>query len=290
MATPRKHWFRVADSVAHEPWSNDVCATFTRLLAHLNTRWAREGRSADQACEVLLSRGTAMQLTGSGSLARARSILRELATSVTLVIDEQGTNTLLRWPKFAKFQRLESESGAEAEPDASPALPSPQDAPAPAIRKTERKEEPTAVAVATGAASPAGEVLQLDQARAPSPEAVRLFGRFMDYMRECHPAAKSPATEAQRSKWRADFDRMLRGKNARQPEDLESAIDWLQLENPKRQYAFVVQCPKTLDEKLDRIRVEMARQRLPLARAAPKRGFGSEDDWAAYDRHLEAKQ
>jgi hypothetical protein len=147
VATPRKHWFRVADSVAHEPWSNDVCATFTRLLAHLNTRWARDGKSAEQACEVLLSRATAMQLTGSGSLARARSILRELATHVTLDVNEQGTNTLLRWPKFAKFQKLASESGAEVETDAISALPPPQDAPSDAPARQEKNPQ-TPVAAA----------------------------------------------------------------------------------------------------------------------------------------------
>lgn len=150
MATPRKHWFRVADSVAHEPWSNDVCATFVRLLAHLNTRWAREGRTAEEACHVVLSRGTAMQLTGSGSLARARSILRELATHVTLVIDEQGANTSVRWPKFAEFQRLESEHGAALKVHRFPALPSPQSAPAPAPArlKTTDPQPPRTVAAA----------------------------------------------------------------------------------------------------------------------------------------------
>lgn len=139
MATPRKHWFRVADSVAHEPWSNDVCATFTRLLGHLNTRWAREGRTPNSACEVLLSRATAMQLTGSGSLARARSILHELATHVSLVVSEQGANTLVRWPNFAKFQKLASESGAEVETVAEQLVPPPQDAPA--RRKTQDAEQ-----------------------------------------------------------------------------------------------------------------------------------------------------
>lgn len=163
MATPRKHWFRVADSVAHEPWSNDVCATFTRLLGHLNTRWARDGKSAADACSVTLSRATAMQLTGSGSLARARSILNALATHVTIVVNEQGTNTMVRWPKFAEFQRLKSESGDEVETVAIAVTPPPQSAPAPAPARRKRERR---TAVSAEAAAPPTAI---DPPAAPEP-------------------------------------------------------------------------------------------------------------------------
>lgn len=155
---------------------------------------------------------------------------------------------------------------------------------------TEKNQMSPAGAGALALGQPPGEVVELDQARAPSPEAVRLFGLFTAYMADCHPSAKVPTTEPQRAKWRGAFDRMMRGKNARAAPDLESAIEWLQNENPKREYAFVVQCPKALDEKFDRIAAQMARPRLAPARGAPKRGFGDDDDWAAYDRHLEAQR
>jgi hypothetical protein len=123
--------------------------------------------------------------------------------------------------------------------------------------------------------------------RAPSPEAVQLCERFVAYMGECHPAARVPATGPQRSKWEADLDRMLRGKRARRPQDISDAIDWLQQDNPRRgEFAFVVQSPRALDEKLDRIRVEMSRPRIAPARAAARGRptVGSRDDFADWQR------
>mgnify|MGYP003659983131 CR=1 FL=1 len=128
MATQRKKWFKVADSVQHEDWSNDVAATFLRLLAHMNTRWAREGKDPSSACSVSLSRANAMLLTGSGSLARARSILRELSTHVSLTLHEQGTSTSVEWPNYAIFQGLASGSGAAVKSVTPEAVPPPQDA------------------------------------------------------------------------------------------------------------------------------------------------------------------
>lgn len=108
MATPRSNWFKVADSVAFESWSNDVAATFIRLGAYMNTRWARDGKRSEDRGRVVLSSAVLQQLTGTQSLARARRVLHELAMSITLVIDEQGTDTSCEWPKYAKFQEMGS--------------------------------------------------------------------------------------------------------------------------------------------------------------------------------------
>lgn len=125
MATPRKNWFKVADSVAFEDWPNDVAATFLRLGAYLNTRWARDGRLAVDRGRTTVSSKILQQLTGSGSLARARRVLHELATHITLAIDEQGTSTVIEWRKYAEFQSSESGSGDANETVAHSAVPSP---------------------------------------------------------------------------------------------------------------------------------------------------------------------
>lgn len=188
MATPRKHWWRVSDEVAYEPWSNDVAATFLRLGAHLNTRWAREGRNAADACQVTLSRGTALQLTGSGSLARARSILRELATSITLVIDEQGTNTVVRWSKFAEFQKYESGPGVALETVDRSAVPPPPPPPPPPPQDAKKNQN--------GAAAPARDRLR-SQVREIWPrcvEAARKHGRRWETLNDArlsHMAARA---------------------------------------------------------------------------------------------------
>ena len=152
MATARRHWFRVADSVAREAWSNDVAATFLRLGGMLNTRWARDGLNPDQACSIVLRPADLMACTGSQSLARARRIVNELAAHISLTVDEQGANTSLTWPKWSEFQKLDAPKTPAIVPEAArklpPPPPPPQDAPAPARRNPE-KEAPEALAAAS---------------------------------------------------------------------------------------------------------------------------------------------
>lgn len=131
MATPRKHWFRVADSVGVEPWSNDVLATCIRLQAALNTRWARDGRAAADASSIVCRPGELMALTGSASLVRARRIARALAAHVSLTVLEDGQNTRLEWPKWADFQGLNARESPDSRPKVAPEMPSPHPHPHP---------------------------------------------------------------------------------------------------------------------------------------------------------------
>lgn len=149
MATARRHWFRVADSVAREDWSNDVAATFLRLGGMLNTRWARDGLDALEACSIVLRPADLMACTGSQSLARARRIVNELAAHISLTVVEQGANTRLEWPKWSEFQKLDAPKTPVSVPEAArklpPPPPPPQDAPA---RRNQEKEAPEALASA----------------------------------------------------------------------------------------------------------------------------------------------
>jgi hypothetical protein len=52
VATPLKRWFRVADSVAREPWDNDTLAAVVRLMAHMNTRRSRDQLRGDATAKV----------------------------------------------------------------------------------------------------------------------------------------------------------------------------------------------------------------------------------------------
>ncbi|MCL4684962.1 hypothetical protein KJ059_09460 [Myxococcota bacterium] len=115
----------MGDSIAREPWGNDLVATAVRLLANMNTRWARDGLSPDQGCVIELSAGQLMDLTGSGSLVRARRILRALAAHVTLTIEERGTFTRVAWRKVADFQQWPSGTRADPGPHGPPEAPPP---------------------------------------------------------------------------------------------------------------------------------------------------------------------
>jgi len=167
VATPRKHWFKVADSLTQEPFSNDELATLIRLMGELNQRWARDGLSADQACSILLRPGDLMSCTGTGSLARARRVANALAVHVSLTVDAQGTNTLIKWPKWSIFQGLDTREQGKPGENPGQKTPPPQDArrktqDAPARQKKERSQA-TAASAAPVSENPSGKGSKPDQ-------------------------------------------------------------------------------------------------------------------------------
>lgn len=90
MATPRKRYFRVADSLAHEELTNDELAFLIRLMSHLNTRWARDGLSADEAGEARLSVGAFMGLARVSRIDAALNTLGGLLEKVSLGVELEG--------------------------------------------------------------------------------------------------------------------------------------------------------------------------------------------------------
>jgi len=157
LATPRKHWFRVADSIAREPWSNDVLATVVRLMAMLNTQWARNGLNGEEAVSISLSTAEMMQVTGSEDARTALRRLQKVASCLTCTLEVDaamrgagGKRCRFTWPKWAIFQDLRSPETPREPPEKSPETPPPQDAPARRTRKTHPQDaERTDAAVAS---------------------------------------------------------------------------------------------------------------------------------------------
>lgn len=116
MATPRKHWFRVADSVRDEPWTNDQLAFLIRLMAELNTRWARNGLDWKTACSIELNGTDLMALSGKHRVDVARKSAEHLADIASMSVSHRGNITLIAWPKYAEFQGLIPRESPESRP------------------------------------------------------------------------------------------------------------------------------------------------------------------------------
>lgn len=116
MATPRKHWFRVADSVRDEPWTNDQLAFLIRLMAELNTRWARNGLDWKSACSIELNGTDLMALSGKHRVDVARKSAEHLADIASMSISHRGNITLISWSKYAEFQGLTPRESPESRP------------------------------------------------------------------------------------------------------------------------------------------------------------------------------
>lgn len=106
MGRARRSWFKVASSVYREPWDDSTLATFVRLSAYLNDRWARDGLSADEACRAILTRGDMHRITGRAQLRHSRSTMSALCVHVSCTMSARGEHTEIYWPKFAEFQGM----------------------------------------------------------------------------------------------------------------------------------------------------------------------------------------
>lgn len=116
MATPRKHWFKVADSIGDEDWDNDVLATLIRLQARLNTKWARNGLVGEEAGRITLTAGDAMAVTRRSSFARASSLLCRCTAAASLTMHFDVASVKISWPKWPEFQGLLVRESPESRP------------------------------------------------------------------------------------------------------------------------------------------------------------------------------
>jgi len=110
MATPRKHWFKVADQILREPWDNDTLACAVRLMAWLNQRWARDRPGDAERARAVISQTDIMAISGKRRADVALKSLQRLADVVSISVERRGDVVSISWPKYAKFQSSESES------------------------------------------------------------------------------------------------------------------------------------------------------------------------------------
>lgn len=120
MATPRKRYFKVADSILREPMPRDAKLTLLMLMAWLNQRWARDGIPDEDAGNALLTRGALVEVSGRSQFKSGANALRTLTKFVSMSVEVQGEFVSVSWPKFAEFQYSQSRSEGDGGPGTSP--------------------------------------------------------------------------------------------------------------------------------------------------------------------------
>ncbi len=133
MATKRKPYIRIARSVLHEPWPDDVKLTLLRLTCFMADRWATDQLTAEQACTAVLSRADLFKITGTSHPKWARHRLRSLGEVVSISIRSRGDFVEVYWSKLAEYQgwdaRERGEPGVDDAPNPAQSAPSPSPAP-----------------------------------------------------------------------------------------------------------------------------------------------------------------
>lgn len=94
-------------SILREQLDNDALAFLVRLQAYMVDRWARDGKTAAEACEVHIGATDLMRIAGKGRTDVARKLASRCANVGEMSARHQGDITLISWPKFAEFQGLD---------------------------------------------------------------------------------------------------------------------------------------------------------------------------------------
>lgn len=247
MATPRKRYFYVADSILWAPWTNDEVAAHTRLLAYLNVRRSRENLDPEKACRATLGPAEIMQVTGKRRLDVALTLLRRLpdvhATSAErepdvgdLSVELRGNVAVITWRNVAKFQEWSSRNPAVRGPEGGRKTPSPDSvsdlrSPDSVHRKEEETPSASSGALAPGDAEPftlsppepAPEPRRPRPKPSASAEAVDLAHHLADRILR-GPVAYS-RVPSDLSPWALEIDRMLRLDKI-PAADIRRVIDW----------------------------------------------------------------
>ena len=255
MATPRKHWFKVADSILREPISPEDRGIIVGLLAVANQRWARDGLSPEEAGQIALTPAELHLVTGRersrAGLARLRHGLRTTSATISC---ETGY-VLVEWPKFAEFQGLTTlEPGSSRETSAPSAY---------ADARRRRSKIPRAPRAA------------------PAEWSIALSRLLANELRDV-PGATFPRGHCTR--WAREIER-LHGetpllKLLLDPSDaIEAGIRWAFGPENQGEYAIVIRSGKSLREKWPKLvaAAQRQRQRSPEAKADAMRAAA--DAW-----------
>ncbi len=213
MATPRKHYFRVADSILRETWDDATLATLVRLMAFLNQRWARDGLTAEQACTVRLRMVDLLPLVNRSRPAAALTVLRSCSDAVAMTVTVESGACTISWPKFAEFQGYAAPKPA---PKHAPSASASASAPAEELRE---ECEP---------ASPGSAPPPKRQARAVPevPTEAHAFAQdFRDALVKVHDGFKPPSANAF-ERWRQEA-RLLLAADKRPPDEARDLASWL---------------------------------------------------------------
>jgi len=218
MGKKRRAWFRVADEVAFEALSNDQLACLVRLMALMNTRWARLGLDGEAAGRISLGLAELYLVTGKHRKDVALKLLESLAESTGLEVGGcevaarlqpggaqvdarwragDGQVTEIIWSKYPVFQGMVSPTPPQPPP---PPPPQPQEREKPPKKwpkwrgefpdpvPAELREELLAWA-SRGASTPAGRVYPTEQDVDAGIEGLGLWAKGKGERKKCWASA-----------------------------------------------------------------------------------------------------
>lgn len=230
MATPRKRWFKVAESLLDEPWTREQKMTLILLMGEMNRRWARNGLSAEDACRIVLSEAAVQEITGLKRIRSGYGALAELSRSVSLEVSLENGFVSVHWPKFAEFQELGARSPGSERAVSGLKMPSPTPSPSPSPKKEKKEESPAAAGAPPSAGAPLFDEPPVKAKRPATervepPEAIEFADQFAAAVLGVHPSARPPSPSARRE-WIREA-RLMIERDQRPLAELQAVADWL---------------------------------------------------------------
>ncbi len=274
MATERKRYFRVADAVGRETWTNDELACFVRLLAYMNSRRSRDRLDPGQACRATLRIEEVMAMSGKRRPDVARTLLERCAIVASISVEHRGNVSLIEWPKLAEFQGWPSEVREQPGQERGTMTPLPDSG----LRSPSPYYEESQTAAAPPCVIPDGEAQQPERAAPasvkppPAPRALEQAATLRDAVRRRWPQAAVPQSLVA---WAREIERLKAP-----PAQVAELLAWLV--DPLRdadRYVPEVRCARSFRAKWNA---------LVAARARSQRGPPKSGAQERYERILDA--
>ncbi len=117
MATDRKSYFAVADSILRKGWPADLGWSLIMLMAFLHQRWSRDKIAHHLAGSACIHIGDLMVITAKRRADVARTLASRWPDVAEMSVEHRGDLTLIDWPKFAEFQKLGARSRGRGSPN-----------------------------------------------------------------------------------------------------------------------------------------------------------------------------
>ena len=247
MATQRKRWFRVGDSILREDWDDATLATVLRLCAWLNQRWARDGIPHAEAGFATIGEMDAMKITNVKKPLTACKRLSNLPLLATLrgsqaelLKGSAGYKVKIEWPNFAEFQEYGSRL-----PGSDGAVTSLVTPPTNTPTKT-RQDKSTNTS--RDSAEPDPSVKPAKEKPQPSAFDVEMADLLTVEIYKSNPNTKQ-ITANRRKSW-AEICRKMRTSDSLSEKQIRYALEWVFTKaNTEAECSFVVQSMQALRKK-----------------------------------------
>lgn len=280
MSSDRRAYVRIPDAILREPWDDATLADMVRIQAFLNTRWARDHLTAEEAGHACLGPQEMMLVTRTSNATRARRRLldlRQRTSGVSLGVTEATRSgikcVIFDWPNFPIEQGYRDRDTPQPRDNLGAGKPLPIPPPIPRPDTAIDKKESHANSRALAVSNKAPPIVAQGTLANPSPDARAAVDQLLLSIDLKLPGQAVPEEGDDRwRRWCHEIDLLyeIGEPGGDQPfswEDIHAVLRWLPThQNDDFAWGLVIRSASKLRKHFSRLLAESKRVKRPPVR------------------------